>query len=214
MATTTLTLTHHAPMEHGTTQHKVSLHSDSPQHIRFTTNLKDMRTVFLLSSLFTLAKGKYNVYVGGFGASVENKNIISPALPGSRNNDILSLGVIPIDTDMVSSCDDGTQTMISSIISSLRGGGAAALNPFPAGYNPLGYRLTALGITFLQFDGSLDSDVGRFLSTLKGGQRKSMSVMKEQWLEIVRVSKKAQSMRIYRRLDDMIDFCLKAGFVD
>ena len=173
-----------------------------------------MRTIFLLSSLFTLAKGKYHVDVGGFGASFENKNIISLALLGSRNNDIIALGVLPIGTDAVRSCDDGTTPIYSSISFSLRGGGAAALNPFPAGYNPFGYRLTALGKTFLEFDGSLDSDLGRFLSTLKGGQRKSMSVMKDQWLEIVRVSKKAQSMRIYRRLDDMIDFCLKAGFVD
>lgn len=102
--------------------------------------------------------------------------------------------------------------ILSQTISSLRGG--AALNPFPAGYNPFGYSLTEFGKKFLDFDGSLDSDIGRFLSTLKGGQRKTAAVMKEQWLEIVRVSKKAQSMRIYRKLDDMIEFCLKAGFID
>ena len=100
-------------------------------------------------------------------------------------------------------------------ISPIRGGAAAAaLNPFPAGYNPLGYGLTSLGKEFLEFEGSLDSDVGRFLSTLKSGQRKSKSVMKEQWLEIVRVSKKGQSMRIYRGLDELIEFCLRAGFID
>jgi len=98
-------------------------------------------------------------------------------------------------------------------ISSLRGG-AAALNPFPSGYNPFGYSLTDFGKEYLDFEGSLDSDVGRFLSTLKGGQRKTAAVMKEQWLEIVRVSKKGQSMRIYRRIDELITFCLKAGFID
>ena len=122
-----------------------------------------MHAVFVLSSLFTLVNGKYPVDVGGFGAGFENKNIISPALLGPRNNDIIALGVLPIGTNAVRSCDDGTTTIYSSIIFSLRGGGAAALTPFPAGYNPFGYRLTA---------------------------------------------------RIYRRFDDMIDFCLKAGFVD
>ena len=97
-------------------------------------------------------------------------------------------------------------------ISTLRGG--AALNPFPSGYNPMGYGLTDLGKQFLDFDGSLDCDVGRFLASLKSGKRKSKSVMKEQWLEVVRVSKQGQSMRVYRQLDELIAFCLKAGFID
>lgn len=97
-------------------------------------------------------------------------------------------------------------------ISTLRGG--AALNPFPSGYNPMGYGLTDLGKQFLGFDGSLDCDVGRFLASLKSGKRKSKSVMKEQWLEVVRVSKQGQSMRVYRQLDELIAFCLKAGFID
>jgi len=101
-------------------------------------------------------------------------------------------------------------------ISSLPRGGAAAaaLNPFPSGYNPFGYGLTDLGKEYLSYDGSLDSDVGRFLSSLKSGKRKSAPVMKEQWLEVVRVSKQGQSMRIYRKLDELISFCLKAGFID
>lgn len=107
-----------------------------------------------------------------------------------------------------------TQSTICSKVSLLRGGGAAALNPFPSGYNPFGYSLTELGKVYLDFDGSLESDVGRFLSTLKGGKRKTAAVMKEQWLEIVRYSKKGQSMRIYRKLDDLIEFSLKAGFID
>ncbi len=102
------------------------------------------------------------------------------------------------------------------ILSTPRGGAAAAaaLNPFPSGYNPFGYGLTDLGKEYLAFDGSLDSDIGRFLSSLKSGKRKSALVMKEQWLEVVRVSKQGQSMRIYRKLDELISFCLKAGFID
>ncbi|KAL7524019.1 hypothetical protein ACHAWF_000784 [Thalassiosira exigua] len=102
-----------------------------------------------------------------------------------------------------------------------RGGAAAALNPFPSGRHPFGYGLTDLGRRYLSYDGSLDSDVGRFLSSLKGGggdagktKRKTKAALKEQWLEVVRMSKKAQSMRIYRKLDEMIVFCLEAGFVD
>ena len=94
---------------------------------------------------------------------------------------------------------------------SLRGG---AVNVFPAGYNPFGHSLTELGERFLSFEGSLDSDLGKFLSTLKGGKRKSVATLKEQWQEITRVSKKGQSMRIWRTLDDIIEFCLKAGFID
>ena len=110
--------------------------------------------------------------------------------------------------------DATTCNHVDNILSTPRGGAAAALNPFPSGYNPFGYGLTDLGKEYLAFDGSLDSDVGRFLSSLKTGKRKSASVMKEQWLEVVRVSKQGQSMRIYRKLDELISFCLKAGFID
>ena len=88
-----------------------------------------------------------------------------------------------------------------------RGGGL-----IPAGYHPLGYKISDLGIKFLEFDGSLDSDVGRFLASLK--QRKSTAALKAQWMEILRVSKKGQSMRIYRQLQDLTDFCLQAGFIN
>ncbi|CAJ1955525.1 unnamed protein product [Cylindrotheca closterium] len=87
-----------------------------------------------------------------------------------------------------------------------RGGGWV-----PAGYNPFGYQITELGEQFLAFDGSLDSDIGRFLASVK--QRKSKKTIQSQWLEIVRASKQGQSMRIYRNLDDFVDFCLKAGFL-
>jgi len=89
-----------------------------------------------------------------------------------------------------------------------RGGGI-----IPGGYNPFGYKITAFGEHFLQFDGSLDSDVGRFISTLKSG-RKRFAVIKEQWLEVMRVSKSGQNMRIYRKLQELVDFCVKAGLID
>jgi hypothetical protein len=91
-------------------------------------------------------------------------------------------------------------------------GGAAAIS-FPSGYNPFGYGLTDLGKQYLGFNGSPESDIGRFLSTLKSGRKKEATI-KEQWLEIVRVSKQGQNMRIYRSLDDLIKFCLSAGFID
>jgi len=96
----------------------------------------------------------------------------------------------------------------SSPLNIPRGGGY-----LPAGWNPFGYGVTDLGLEFLTFEGSLDSDVGRFLASLKSG-RKKQTTLKEQWIEIVRVSKSGQSMRILRTLNDLIAFCLKAGFLD
>ena len=90
-----------------------------------------------------------------------------------------------------------------------RGGGFG----FPAGWHPFGYAISDLGKRYLEFEGSRDGDVGRFLSSLMSGGRKSRKALREQWLEITRVSKKRQSMRIYRTMDDLIDFCLEAGFI-
>jgi len=129
-------------------------------------------------------------------------------------------GVVPSNN----SCSNSA--LVSLLM--LRGGAAAsvsiaAFNPFPSGYHPFGYGITDLGRSYLEFDGSIDSDIGKFLSTFKGGagdggggsgKRKSTATMKDQWLEIVRVAKTGQSMRIYRRLDDIIAFCIKAGFLD
>ena len=89
-----------------------------------------------------------------------------------------------------------------------RGGGLL----IPAGYNPFGYKITEFGLKFLEFDGSLDCDVGRFLTSIR--TRKRFDAIKSQWLEVLRVSKKGQAMRIYRKLDELITFCLKAGFLD
>lgn len=90
-----------------------------------------------------------------------------------------------------------------------RGGGWIV----PAGWNPFGYKITALGEKYLQFDGSLQSDVGRFLASLKSA-RKTAANLKAQWLEIVRVSKEGQAMRVYRQLKDLLDFCVQAGLID
>ena len=91
-----------------------------------------------------------------------------------------------------------------------RGGGEYFI---PAGYNPFGYKITALGEEFLKYEGSLDSDVGRFIASLKTG-RKRFSTIKAQWLEVMRVSKSGQNMRIYRMLQELLGFCIKAGLVD
>mmetsp|Transcript_21633 Transcript_21633/g.30136 ORF Transcript_21633/g.30136 Transcript_21633/m.30136 type:complete len:169 (+) Transcript_21633:149-655(+) len=83
---------------------------------------------------------------------------------------------------------------------------------FPSGWNPMGYKITRLGEQFLSFDGTLETDVGRFLASLK--RRKWKSTLKSEWLEILRASKKAQTMRVYRKLDELLKFCLKSGFIN
>ena len=88
----------------------------------------------------------------------------------------------------------------------LRGGGILA------GWNPFGYKITQLGEEFLAFDGSLDSDVGRFLASVKTA-RKTEKTLKAEWLSIIKVSKKAQSLRIYRKMSELIALCLSAGFM-
>jgi hypothetical protein len=94
-------------------------------------------------------------------------------------------------------------------IESLRGGAYL----IPAGWNPMGYKITALGEQFLSLGDSLECDVGRFIASLKSS-RKRRSTIKDSWLEIVRASKKGQAMRIYRSIDELIDFCIKTGLID
>jgi hypothetical protein len=91
----------------------------------------------------------------------------------------------------------------------LRGGGWF----LPAGCNPFGYKITPLGEEFLSYKGSLESDVGRFLASMKS-KRKRRTAIKASWLEVVRASKQAFSIRIYKNIDGMIKFCLDAGFID
>lgn len=109
-----------------------------------------------------------------------------------------------------------TQSTFISAVSSVeavlsrRGGGAL----IPAGYNPFGYKITALGEQFLEIHKNcLESDVGRFIASLKN-KRKSYATLQQEWLEIVRVSKSGQTMRIYRTMKEMIDFCIAARFID
>ena len=89
-----------------------------------------------------------------------------------------------------------------------RGGGWMV----PSGWNPWGYKLTSLGEEFLSYGGSNDGDIGRFLASVK--TRKRLSEIKNNWLEVVRVAKTGQSMRIYKNLTAIIEFCLKAGLID
>ena len=91
----------------------------------------------------------------------------------------------------------------------LRGGGWL----IPAGWNPFGYKITSLGEDFLAFEGSRDCDVGRFISSLKA-RRSRKATIKDSWREIVRASKTGQAMRIYRLVDELINFCIKAGLID
>lgn len=83
----------------------------------------------------------------------------------------------------------------------------------PAGWNLFGYKVTKLGQEFLGTGDALSCDVGRFLASLKA-HRKRRKAIKEQWLEILRASKTGQSMRIYRDLDKLLDFCLRAGLIN
>lgn len=94
-------------------------------------------------------------------------------------------------------------------IHEIRGGS----NFMPSGWNPFGYKITKLGEDFLKYEGSLESDVGRFLKSLVN-VRKTKATIKGSWLEVVRVAKTGQSMRIYRQLDALLQFCLSAGFID
>lgn len=97
--------------------------------------------------------------------------------------------------------------------STLRGGGGGRFFFIPAGWNPLGYKITPLGEECLKFHGALEGDLGRFLASLKAS-RKRTKALKASWLEIVRASKTGQAMRIYRNLDDFILFSLRAGLID
>lgn len=95
----------------------------------------------------------------------------------------------------------------SKVATTLRGGGL-----IPAGYNPFGYKITELGEQFLSLEGSMDSDIGRFLSSLK--KRKTLASLRQNWLEVVKVAKTAQAMRITRKLDEYIAFCLAANLIN
>ena len=119
-----------------------------------------------------------------------------------------SLRVSPRTTTEANLLPSDLPTSLSHTLDIPRGG-----SWLPAGYHPYGYGITDLGLEFLKFEGSLDSDIGRFLASLKTGRKKRI-VLREQWVEVVRVSKKRQSMRILRTLDDLFEFCIHVGFID
>lgn len=132
------------------------------------------------------------------------------SMPGrnpSRDNALFSKSLLP----RTETCSSVNQN-IDVVLAIPRGGGAWFPWFFPPGWNPFGYKLTSLGEEFLKYDGSVNSDVGRFLAGLK--QRKRFYSIKEQWLEILRVSKSGQSMRIYKQLNELIAFCLRAHLID
>ena len=132
-----------------------------------------------------------------------------------------------VSTDLASPPPTTTTPVSSTLVAShpcvafaLRGGGGSRRRAvgggfffIPAGWNPWGYRITALGHEYLSFDGARDGDVGRFLASLQNGRRRT-EALRASWLEIVRASKTGQSMRIYRQFDDLILFCLRAGFIN
>ena len=97
---------------------------------------------------------------------------------------------------------------LSDVLHDLRGGGWL----IPGGWNPFGYKITATGEEFLKFDGSLDSDIGRFIASVRA--RKTRASIKAQWLEVVRASKEGQMMRVYRTIDELLAFCVKTGLID
>jgi hypothetical protein len=132
------------------------------------------------------------------------KPIPSTLLPLSHQNGV---DIVHVDRRDLFDSSIIVWTVQQEILS-LRGGGI-----IPAGWNPFGYAMTSLGEEFLKFDGSLDCDIGRFIASLKAS-RKTKATIKETWLEIVRVSKTGQAMRVYRKIDEIIDFCLKAGLID
>ncbi len=171
-----------------------------PLSIAVNSNFQNMRTICYMSTvlLLTLAVHAVSSHDPNKMTSYQVISMVPPAdvfqidIASTRGSldETLSL------TDMHAALDK-------------RGGGL-----IPAGYHPLGYKITPLGERFLEFGPTcLESDVGRLLASIKT-KRKTMSVIQTQWLEIVRVSKTGQSMRIYRTLQDLIDFCLAARLID
>jgi hypothetical protein len=147
-------------------------------------------------------------------AGAEKRRLLEPAAlqPPPRSVHQQALNLHAAVTACLGDIDTEDGDVATALHSGIycRGGGISAL--IPAGYHPFGYKITKLGESFLEFQGSLDSDVGRFLASLKS--RKKLSELKSQWLEILRVSKTAQTMRIYRTLDDLIAFCITARLLD
>ena len=132
---------------------------------------------------------------------------LSKPIRSEPTNDCFKYNQDVIITETRRTINKKEQYEIFDTLGKLRGGSMLA------GWHPSGYGITELGLEYISFDGSLDSDVGRFLASFKSG-RKRFSVLKDQWLEIVRISKTGQSMRVYRKLEALLNFCVKAGFLN
>ena len=76
------------------------------------------------------------------------------------------------------------------------------------------FRLTPIGDAFLKMDGPVQADVGRFLSSLKVGEQLTRSRIETNWAEIARISRDAQSMRIYNKLEALIEFCVDNKLIE
>jgi len=77
------------------------------------------------------------------------------------------------------------------------------------------YTLTRTGKSFLQINGPVQADVGRFLAYLdnaKVGLKKE--VMLVQWKEIARLSGDIQSKRVCDNLNEVISFCLDFRMIE
>jgi hypothetical protein len=169
--------------------------------------LSFLRTMKLLRVNWTVAIGATVMMMILFGEPAHAKK----APPGCVSFDLRSLDVLTICSDSRDAgCTEKAVPRAATIVP--RGGGGISWM-IPAGWHPFGYAISDLGLKFLEFEGSLDCDVGRLLASLKSS-RKTEATLKEQWLEIVRVSKTGQSMRIYRTIPELLQFCLQAGFIN
>ena len=105
----------------------------------------------------------------------------------------------------------GQKPRSPAMILDLRGGGSLF-----AGMHPLGIKLTPLGERFLDLHDARESDLGRYLASLKGTLkmgRKTKINIKSEWLEVVRFSKTAEATRIYQSLEELYKFSLDAGLI-
>ena len=78
------------------------------------------------------------------------------------------------------------------------------------------YTVTTTGKSFLQSDGPVQADVGRFLVYLDHAAKVGLTkdIMLVQWKEIARLSGDIQSKRVYDRLNELISFCLDFHMIE
>ena len=77
------------------------------------------------------------------------------------------------------------------------------------------YRVSAVGETFLNMDGPVNADVGRFLSFLRhSNEEMTIDFIREHWAEVSRFSGDIQSVRIHERLDELFAFCFENSLIE